>query len=112
MGVEDEVTPNHMHFNSLMSSCARSADAATAQAVFDMMPSYSLKPRSEDYSILIACCRYDLPKAKQVYADFEKQNLPMLASIREQMLEAYVEGKDGPGAMAIIQGSMGELDKT
>merc|ERR1711920_876715 len=79
--------PSNMHVNALLTSCAKGPDAATAQAIFDMLSSWNLQPRIEEYAILLSCHRYDLPRCQQIIADMRQANLEPTWICFKQLLQ-------------------------
>jgi len=107
---EDGIPPTNVHFNALMTACAGVGELATAQAIFDMMPQYGLRPRLEDYIILVSCARFDLKRCLELVAEMEKAGFQLTDRVHTQLLEAYVIAGDGPGAQALLARA-GNLDE-
>lgn len=98
----DGTPPNAMHVNALLTSCAKAPDATTAQAIFEMLPSWSLEPRLEEYAILLSCHRYDLPRCQQIISDMRQAGVEPTWICFKQLLQAHVLAKDGEGARTLL----------
>merc|ERR1712224_434986 len=101
--VQSGAQPEHMHFNALMTACAKDADATTASGVFEIMPQWGLQPRTEDYNILISCCRLDLSWCRGVFDQMRQAGVNITSRTYQEMLAAHVSAKDGDGARKLIQ---------
>merc|ERR1711957_261838 len=100
--VELQIRPQHMHFNSLMTACAKNADSTTAKGVFDVMPKWDLTPRTEDYNILISCCRMDLKNCVSIFEQMQQSGTRVIGRTYQEMLNAYVCAKDREGAQTFM----------
>eukprot|EP00928_Gymnodinium_smaydae_P040952 TRINITY_DN27731_c0_g1_i1.p1 TRINITY_DN27731_c0_g1~~TRINITY_DN27731_c0_g1_i1.p1 ORF type:complete len:392 (-),score=68.38 TRINITY_DN27731_c0_g1_i1:107-1213(-) len=108
---EAGVKPNHTHFNTLLTSCAKCELADHAHAILQTMPQWGLEPRIEDYTALLMCCRHDLPRCKGIFEEIRKAGLFINGLTYVTMLEAYVLGRDAPGARTLLEEADAFLDK-
>eukprot|EP00747_Dinoflagellata_sp_TGD_P202590 gnl/TRDRNA2_/TRDRNA2_76113_c0_seq1.p1 gnl/TRDRNA2_/TRDRNA2_76113_c0~~gnl/TRDRNA2_/TRDRNA2_76113_c0_seq1.p1 ORF type:complete len:358 (-),score=52.46 gnl/TRDRNA2_/TRDRNA2_76113_c0_seq1:55-1128(-) len=110
MMTETGVKPDQTHFNALMASCAKGAHGDIAQGIFDIMPQWDVKRQPEDYSILIACNRYNLPRCKEIQATIKEAGLRPNKMGYQNLFEAHVLGGDGSGARALLEEAGSVLD--
>eukprot|EP00747_Dinoflagellata_sp_TGD_P202591 gnl/TRDRNA2_/TRDRNA2_76113_c0_seq2.p1 gnl/TRDRNA2_/TRDRNA2_76113_c0~~gnl/TRDRNA2_/TRDRNA2_76113_c0_seq2.p1 ORF type:complete len:112 (-),score=13.32 gnl/TRDRNA2_/TRDRNA2_76113_c0_seq2:55-390(-) len=93
-----------------MASCAKGAHGDIAQGIFDIMPQWDVKRQPEDYSILIACNRYNLPRCKEIQATIKEAGLRPNKMGYQNLFEAHVLGGDGSGARALLEEAGSVLD--
>eukprot|EP00930_Biecheleria_cincta_P059933 TRINITY_DN45645_c0_g1_i1.p1 TRINITY_DN45645_c0_g1~~TRINITY_DN45645_c0_g1_i1.p1 ORF type:complete len:367 (+),score=58.74 TRINITY_DN45645_c0_g1_i1:56-1156(+) len=108
--LEAGIPPTHMHYNTLMTACASQGYSETAQQVFDMMCTQKLLPRVEDYTILMSCWKHDLARCQQLMADLRSANLQPLRRTCQELLEAHVLARDGPGGRVLVRDAGAHLD--
>jgi len=111
MMIQGGISPNHAHVNALLSSCAMFQHADIARQIFNGMAQWGLKPRVEDYSILLSCCKGDLPSCKDIFDEMLRVNIQPNGIAYMNMLEAYVVARDAEGGRAIVAAAGSSLDR-
>jgi len=91
---QQRIAPEHAHVNSLITSCAKHAEEGLAQEVFEKMRCWRLKPRMEDFTALIACCRYDLARCHAIVDEMEAAGVRPNQHTYDQLATAHVLAGD------------------
>lgn len=107
--VEAGLRPGVTHFNAMMIACARDADMATAQGVFDTMLAWKIEPGFQDFNILLSCSRNDLTRCRAIVEEMRARGLEPTRHTYQELLEAHVIAGDHEGGKAILNGVGGAV---
>lgn len=98
------IPPNNFHVNSLLTACAKRGDAAVAEALFKMMPTYNLVPTEKDYCVLMACCRHDAQRCREVMQELRQSRVEPDALTLQNMITVEVDaGNQGEAALLLAE---------
>lgn len=85
------VTPDHTHFNCLLTSCVQGKYVDIAEAIIELMPKWGLEPRVEDHTVMVSACRSDLPRCKAAFAKIIEAGLAPQFITYRRYIDAHLE---------------------
>eukprot|EP00440_Ansanella_granifera_P067683 gb/GFBE01073421.1/.p1 GENE.gb/GFBE01073421.1/~~gb/GFBE01073421.1/.p1 ORF type:complete len:377 (+),score=54.36 gb/GFBE01073421.1/:1-1131(+) len=105
----DRLDPEVFHFNALLTSCAHRSHRRphVAMEIFRSMAACGLRPRVEDYTILLGCCVEDLLTCRSIFKDMKSAGVTPNAFTYQELLEAHILGNDVAGAEAMLKKDLG-----